>query len=940
MLDKNWRKEFAKPEPVALHLIKEQLELAYKQGSVKRVLACAKFLLKHDACEDELLLKLAEAGQKTNQLHASEQAFSELVKRYPENAEYVTYLVEHLYRRGRFSEALDLVELAHSDHPEFESTISELQQKQQLKEELSAVSTELLATLSSTQQKDSVTQLTQCIDLAIGIQDLEFTVALLCELVARVRVDTVWLLERFYWVAEHGVNYDYLQIIYALKPEHDWRDFLLSYLQWSTDSRNPSGRADKLLELNSHFLSINENVEDVCLNVCLFTLSKKWKTAWDLIQQHQPIDWMGFTMKYIAEVAVQCLSPEELEKFLSQFPIHSRLAHWGVASALEEVPEMLQLRVQHLQKALELEPTNPALLNDLGDSFYRQKKYASAKDYFFKAYQNDPDGNFYTCYNLALTLKLLGANQQSFEYFKLALSLEPEKWVVWKSIGTFMSESHANLLAKACFRLFLSEFESDADAWLKLAQTYQIDHQVEQTIQYLEEAERLSPNDFSLCFAKAGVETLLGHAQAAREIYEPIIDSPELSPVGRRNALTNMLFNSNYDPELSEEGLFKQYGWVKRLLPEQLYFKWHDPKKHRKVRVGYVSSDFKNHACAFFLEPFLSQHDHSRFELYAYSGVNIEDELTDKFKAMFEHWHYMTRMSDDELAELIRQDEIDILVDLSGHTGGHRLSVFALKPAPIQMSWLGYGYTTGLPQVDYFLCDWQMVPEGYEHLFAETPLRLPRTQFSYLPAKRYRDYQPQFKLKSAEEPILIGSATRAIRINDALLATWAEIMRRLPDAHFRLDNPSFLDPYAQEKMKQRLAQAGFPLERVWIGRKPDYFESLSEIDICLDCFPHNSGTTIFDMLWCGTPVVTKRDRPSVGRIGVSIIHGFGADDWIADTEQEYIDIVVKLASDKAKLFEIKNGMRERFLNSELVDGKDFCQKVEAAYLQVLEEYPS
>lgn len=939
MLDKNWRKEFAKPEPVALFLINEQLELAYKQGSVKRVLACAKFLIKHDGCDDDALLKLAEAGQKGNHQEAAELGFKELHKREPDNPDYTKYLVESLFSRGDFHGALQIWKNAHCcfELPEYTGYLDVLTEKQSLKSELEAVSKHVFSLEAGYSEEELFSSASQCVDLSIGINDFEMALGLLSQLVARQKVDASWIIEKFYWIAANSPRYEYSQLIKSLKKGEDWQALLLAYINWCTKARNPVVASKSLLE---HLPEIANDSNSASLSIAVLVLNQQWQRAKKIIDATPNVDWPDFIVKYVAEAFVQTLDGEPRVEAIIGLPTASWLALWGCAAALERVPELIDLRTQYLQNALLLSPDNSSLLNDLGDVLYLKEEYFEAKDYFFRAIKNDQEGDFYTYYNLALTLKKIGANKQSFEYYKIALSLEPEKWVVWKSVGNYMVESSTRELASACFRLYLSKSEEDFSAWLKLADICQADQKIEESMLYIRQAEKHGASSLNLCYAKAGIQTTLGNASASRMIYMPILEDADVPIQSKLSALTNMLFSANYDPELTAEELYQQYSWVKRLLPQQKYFEWHSPSKHKKIRIGYVSSDFKRHACSFFIEPFIEQHNKNVVEIYAYSGVQLEDEVTERLKPMFDHWHYVTRMSDIDLAELIRKDEIDILVDLSGHTGGHRLSVFALKPAPIQMSWLGYGYTTGLPQVDYFLCDWEVAPEGSERLFSEKPLRLPRAQYSYLPAQRYRDYQPTFKMKLEGEPILIGSATRALRINEKLLSVWSDIMERLPCAHFRLDNPCYSDPYAQNEMRERFKKAGFDLDRVWIGHKPNYFESLSEMDICLDCFPHNSGTTIFDMLWCGTPVVTKRDRPSVGRIGVSIIHGFGADDWIANTEEEYVEIVVNLASDRQKLYEIKSSMRERFLNSELCDGKDFCQKVEEAYFWALEEYES
>ncbi|WP_442475923.1 O-linked N-acetylglucosamine transferase, SPINDLY family protein, partial [Simplicispira lacusdiani] len=390
----------------------------------------------------------------------------------------------------------------------------------------------------------------------------------------------------------------------------------------------------------------------------------------------------------------------------------------------------------------------------------------------------------------------------------------------------------------------------------------------------------------------------------------------------------------NYHPDKSAEEIYAAYEEYEERFGKPYRGQWrahgNAPAAGRRLKVGYISPDFRQHSTSYFLEPLLAHHDSAQLEVYAYADLAREDSQTARYKSYVDHWVATKGLDDDALAEKIRADGIDILVDLAGHTAGNRLGVFARKPAPVSVSWMGYGYTTGLKAIDYYLTDEESAPVGSEHLFSEKPWRLPCTFTAYMP--------PQEQMGDVNElpalergHITFGTLTRAVRINQHTIEAWSEILRRVPTARLVIDSSSYKDELTREGLLEKFDAQGIDRSRLQVGYHSPPWDVLRGMDIGLDCFPHNSGTTLFESLYMGVPYITLAGRPSVGRLGGSILKGAGHPEWIARTQQEYVEKAVELAGDVQKLARTRRELRGQLRASELLDGQGFARKVEQAY---------
>ena len=410
-------------------------------------------------------------------------------------------------------------------------------------------------------------------------------------------------------------------------------------------------------------------------------------------------------------------------------------------------------------------------------------------------------------------------------------------------------------------------------------------------------------------------------------------------------AHANLLFCLNYHPDRSAEEIFAEYqrfdaAHAARHKPSELRYA-NDPNPDRKIRVGFLSPDFREHAARHFLDPLLRHLDRSKLEIVCYAEVTNEDHVTASFKSMSDAWRSTVGLSDDAVADLIRKDRIDILVDFGGHTSSSRILAMARKPAPIQVAHhLGHGYTSGLSAIDVFVSDQEMAPVGSEHLFAEkTIVRLSRIPVAYQAPEGMPDVAPLPALRNGY--VTFGYFGRPERINDRVVKAWSEILARVPGSRLMLNSKAFSEKAFSDLMAQRFAAHGIGRERlhfVYTSPQPKTWSAYGDVDIALDPFPHNAGTTTIEALWLGVPVVSVEDRPSVGRFGASNLGAVGLRDWVAKDVSGYVALAAAKASDVKALAALRAGMRARVTASPLADGPGLARELETAFQKLWKDW--
>lgn len=607
----------------------------------------------------------------------------------------------------------------------------------------------------------------------------------------------------------------------------------------------------------------------------------------------------------------------------------------GLANALHWLGQF-DAAVETYERAIALKSDYPGVYCSLAQTLIAQGKLDAAVDCYKKALAIDPEFDRAHC-DLGTVLKMQGKLDEAIEHYRKAVSSNPNSAYALDRLGQALVAKGKYIEAIDFFQRAIKIDENLVDPRNRLGIALLKMNRNAEAAECYRAVLRISPN---LVVAHSN----LGHALQEQSLHDAALESykkalalnPDLA-----KAQSGLLFTANYHPDLSAEQVFALYHAYDQRKGVPLHSRWvnhiNSRDTARRLRIGYVSPDFSGHTVGYFLVPVFAHHDKHCVEVFAYAELAREDAGTAHYRAYADHWVSTIGLSDDELAERIRADRIDILVDLAGHTANNRLGVFARKPAPVSVSWLGFGYTTGLSAIDYYLADDVVAPVGSEPLFSERPWRLPTPAYVYRPPKHAMG--PVGDLPATKRGhITFGTLTRAVRINHRTIRVWAQILERVPGSHLRVDSRSYQDAGMRASLTDQFAAHGIASDQLELGYHSPPWDVLRGMDIGLDCFPHNSGTTLFETLYMGLPYVTLADRPSVGRLGSSILHGIGHSEWIAKTEDEYVEIAVALASDLDALAALRSGLRAEMEASPLRDEVGFARKLEGAYREMFRRW--
>lgn len=419
------------------------------------------------------------------------------------------------------------------------------------------------------------------------------------------------------------------------------------------------------------------------------------------------------------------------------------------------------------------------------------------------------------------------------------------------------------------------------------------------------------------------------------------LECEEMTPLKNKSNVyerySNYLLMLHYT-DTSPKEMFEEAKNYANLFKNIVKFP-HEKIRKKKIRVGYISADFRNHVVANFSAAFFQARNPERFETFAYM-TQQEDSNTNFFKKIADNYKNLNKLKYDEAAKVIYNDKIDILVDLGGHTGDNPLPILARKPAPIQVSGIGYFSSTGLPEVDYFIVDEHTAPKGEDEFFTEKLIRLKHSHFCLTHTKMRPHILEQIPFER-NNFITFGSMNKTDKATDTVLETWKKIMDKVPNSRLFLKYGTYDDPWRLTKERQRMAEMGFDLKRVvFEGFSHQYLARYNAMDIALDTFPYPGGGTTCDALMMNVPVVTLSGKSNHERFGKSILENIGLDEYIAYNLDEYVDIAVNLANDIPRLKGLHNEIFDRMKHSAIMDQSIYMKDLEEAYEKIYEDYMS
>lgn len=523
--------------------------------------------------------------------------------------------------------------------------------------------------------------------------------------------------------------------------------------------------------------------------------------------------------------------------------------------------------------------------------------------------------------------QILGDLPASEEALRTAIACGNATAAVWNDLGNVLADLGRPTDADAAFRQALVVDPDFVLAHNNLGAVAASQGQFGMAVASYMEALRLQPG-YPAAQINLGVAQLeRGEVAAALGAFDAVLaQAPAL-----RDAQDNRLYARLYTEEDPAVVAAEHRRWAEGFSPAAAKALM-DPDLDRRLRVGYVSPDFRRHSVAFFLAPFLSARDAAAVEVFCYSDVAAPDAVTETLRAQADHWRQVHGWSDQALAARIAEDRIDILVDLAGHTQGNRLGLFAARAAPIQVTGIGYPGTTGLGAMDYRLCDAITDPVEADNYASETLVRLvpglhcytppPAPAVSGLPAL-------------ARGHVTLGSFNKLAKISAATIALWAGVLRGLPEARLVIKAKALADSGTQSLLMEKFAAAGVDPARLtlsgWIPGDAGHLALYHDIDIALDTFPYSGTTTTCEALWMGVPVVTQAGRGHAARVSASLMAAAGLANWIASTPEAFAARVQAASCDLAGLATLREGLREKMRASPLCDARAHARGVEAAY---------
>ncbi len=610
-------------------------------------------------------------------------------------------------------------------------------------------------------------------------------------------------------------------------------------------------------------------------------------------------------------------------------------AHYNLGIALQAKGQFDEA-IAALRQAIRLRPDFADSHVNLGIALKDKGQLDEAVAAFRQAIRLKPD-YAEAHYNLGLPLQAKRQLDEAVASYRQAIRLKPDFALAHNNLGNALTEMGQLDEAIASFQRAIRLKPDFADAYYNLGIAWQRKGQLDDAVAAFQQAVGLRP-----CWAEG--HNNVGNALKGRGQLDEAIDAyrhaigfrPDFAET-HSNLVLTLNYHPGYDAKMIQGELRRWNQQHAEPLKKFIQPHANSREDQRRLRIGYVSPDFCQHVVGRNLLPLLSRHDHGQMEIFCYANVDRADGLTQEFRRFADSWRSIVELSDSQAVDLIRQDRIDVLVDLALHTAGNRLGVFARKPAPVQATFAGYPGSTGLDTIDYRLTDPYLDPPGLnDQFYSEASHRLPDSFWCYDPLVA----QLAINAPPAQSHgfLTFGCLNNFCKVNEQALQLWAEVLKAVSNSRLLVMSP---EGSSRERVLARLCGEGIDPQSVEFVSKQsrlEYLRTYNRIDIGLDTFPYNGHTTSLDSFWMGVPVITLVGQTVVGRAGLSQLTNLGLAEFIAQTPEQYVQIAARLAGDLERLAHLRATLRTRMSQSKLMDAKAYARGVEAAYREMWREW--
>lgn len=584
------------------------------------------------------------------------------------------------------------------------------------------------------------------------------------------------------------------------------------------------------------------------------------------------------------------------------------------------------------RRAIEIDPNMPAVYNNLGNALRQLSRTGEAVEFLQHAAKLNPQ-RAEILNNLGLALLDVGRLDEAQAALQQAVQLQPDLAHAHNNLANVFCERLMGSEAIAAYRRAIECQPTYAEAHSNLGATLLQCGRLDDAVASLREAVRLQPN---FAPAHCNLGTVLKEQMHLDDALDCFRRAMKLDPQCVE-AHSSLLYSLTMSTSVNAEQLFIEHckwGELHAQLPKDNppHFNSRDPD--RPLRIGYVSPDFRMHPVAMFIEPVLRHHDRSRYETILYAEVPAPDEVSTRLRELADGWRNTCGLSHAALARQIRDDQIDILVELAGHTHRTRLLTMALKPAPVQMSYLGYPNTSGVPAIDYRISDAVADPVGGPRRHTEALIRLPHSFCCFSPPLSAPDVSPLPALATGR--LTFGSLHNLAKVNVQVLDLWSKVLLALPNSRLLIVRDTLHGSMANF-IRDEFTRRGIAEDRVELRHQLPAGQHLplyGEIDVALDVFPWSGHTTSCESLWMGVPMLTLYGARHASRLVSSVMSAVGLNDWIARTRDEFVEIAVQQSQDLDRLARLRSGLREQMRQSPLCDGAAFARDLESLYREI------